>query len=811
MDKKISIIVQAIVAAARRDLRSVSDELETLSKRSQEAATASKPFTTGIEDLDARAAELQRRFGSLRQEAHGLAEEMEQAGPPIDVMGTAVSAATDAVILLGGAFALLKLGQKVFEIAETAAAAERLAEGFDTLATRSQVDSQLLLSSLKEASRGTISEYDLMREANQAWYLGIAKNVGQYADLMKIAEVKSKDLGMSTLQYWQRLTTALESGYPVGMRQLGIVIDNERAYREYAATLGVAADELTDQEQIQARVNAVLADGEPTLRRWEAAEVDAATVTEQFRAATADLTLEIEKKLLPVLIPAVEAITKGLRGIEAGIEGQNAEIARLIEQTGSAAEAEKEFAKNITIASQGMIDGAEAARLAHTAMLDYRLDLIGIDKGIQEDIRAMRMGAQAAADWTGEQDRLGDSLDKAKDIYDKYARDVEEANYRFGRSVADANFRAAQAAEDAAFRRYEIERDAGQRIDDAFRKAEQSKADYIERFQRWHRSELVQHLNELSRLQQDHFDELADMEWDYQEDRRDLLKGAPWYIRYALQREFAERKRIAATGDTQALRDYDRALRERIRAIDPIYAQELDELQEQYDHKRAVEEREAEQARDRTTEDWELRLREQRENLDEQVRQLERNLQEQTRVAERELRDQLEAWRFHDQQRRENEGRAMDNLIADHNRKLRTLYDDTNRRLADLDIIWKHWGWSHGIDYITNLQHALSTYSPPMSPMPAGGWPTLPATPPAFPAHLQAGMWEVPRNMLAMIDKGEMVVPSGPAQRMREGGGAITIEIGQLVLSGAGGPSQARRYARELAGELGPMIQQQSR
>lgn len=815
MDKKISIIVQAIVAAARRNLQGLNKDLNDLGQGSIKLGQQLRAQGASVEDAGAALGQLGYSADEVKETLRAAGYETDELASSFDVMGTAASAARDAVIFLAAGFAALKLGEKVFDMLETAAAAERVAEGFDTLAARSQVDSEILLSALKEASRGTISEYDLMLQANKAWYLGVAKNVREYADLMKIAEVKSKDLGMSTVQYWERLTSAIASGYPITLRQLGVVIDNERAYEDYAASIGVAADELTDQEQVQARVNAVLAEGESTLRRWETAERDAMTVTQDFRAAVADLTLEIEKKLLPVLIPALDWITKGLRGVEAGMEGQRAEIGRLVEQTGSAAEAEKAFADNIVIASQGLIDQTEAARLASVAILDYKMDLIGIDKGIQYDIRAMEMAEQAQKDWSGtmergarDAERLADAIEKAGDIHAKYARDVEEANYRFGRSVADATFRATQAAEDAAFRRYEIERDSSQRIDDLYRRAEQDRGDYVRQFHMRRRFDLADHLNELKRLQEDHYDELADMEWDYQEDRQDLLKRSPWWIRQALQAEFTERERIAATGDAKALRDYDRALREKIRAIDPIYAKELDELQKQYDHKAEIEDREADQARDRTTEDWELSLREQKANLEEQLRQLERNLQEQTRIAERELRDQLEAWDFHARQRRENEARAMENLIADHAHKLDILYQNTNRQLAELDPVYKRWGQQHGESYIDALQTHLNV--PVSVPTPGGIDEWTPSGGPPW-AEWQRGAWEIPRDMWGRVHKGEMVVPTGPAEALREGLGGVTVIIENLHLGGGGSLMDARLFGDELGEYLGRRIQQQGR
>lgn len=770
-DKKISIIVQAVTDAARRNLQGLNKDLNDLGDTSGTIAQRLKAQGETAEDVALTLKEFGFTADEVKQHLRGAGYEVDSMASSLDLVGTAATIAKGAIIAIGAAFAVAKLGQKAIEIADTAAATVALREGFQRLAAQSQVDSQLLLDALKEASRGTVSEYDLMKEANEAWYLGIARNTKQYVDLMKIAEGKSKDLGISTLEYWQRLNIAIASGYPVGLRNLGIVIDNEVAYRDWANIIGVAADELTDQEEIQARVNAVIADGTPALERWEEAERDATTVTQEFHAAAADLRAEIGERLLPILIPGIESMIAVMEGSEPALQRhatavedtaksydelyrRMSKVAEMQEYGGRwAREGTKDF-QELGITTEGMVLANEALKKSYA----------DIDMKMQDARRTTLEVGEAQQIATRTSEELTDAIDKASDIYDKYVRDVEEANYRFGRSVADANFRAAQAAENAAFRRYEIERNASQRYEDDVRK----------------------HSRTIQRQWQDLHDALSDIEYDYQQDRKDLLKRSPWWIRQALQKEFAERKRVAASGDSAALEAFDKALRERIRAIDPVYAQELDELEEQFDRKEVVEKREAGQARSRTEQDF----------------------REQNRITRRELGDQLEAWRFHAAQRRENERRAMDNLIADNAHRLQALYDNTNRRLAELDAIWKHWGLAHGANYIEKLQHVLSSYTPSL---PAPGYEQYvgPYPFPTEPFAFQQGAWEIPRRMMGILDKGEMVVPAAPAERMREGG--MTIEIGQLVVPGSFTPQQGRQFANDVVDALGPRIRKKSR
>lgn len=803
----IEIILKAITGQASKELKGFGADLADLRTTSVKLATAE----AGRTDAHINVAKAMREQGVTAADATAHLEKMGLVGQDLtdvlrhagfeikevaettgsaavsfDTMGTAATIAKGAIIAVGAAFAVAKLAERAIEIADTAAATVALREGFSTLAARSQVDSQLLLRSLKEASKGTVSEYDLMKEANEAWYLGISQNTEQYTDLIKMAEVKSKDLGISTLEYWQRLNTAIASGYPIGLQNLGIVIDNERAYQDWGATIGVAADELTRQEQIQARVNAIIADGEMTLRRWETAEKDATTVTQEFHAATADLRAEYEERLLPVLIPGIEAITTALKASRDPMARQREVIAQLIEETGSLAEAEAQLAKNLYVGSQGFLTQELAAEQARIAMLDYKIALIGIDAGIQEDIRAMRMADQATIDWDDSLGELAETTDeaasaakRAEDIWHSYTTNVSEENWRFTRRMEDLGFRQGQSAEDAAFRVYEIERNAAQ-----------GRGDLWDRFWLDERFETIRQHDKLRWMRQDYLDDLSDMEWDHLQEKRDILDKSPWWIRQALQKEFKERERIAKTGDKDALRQFDEALKERIRIVDPIYAKELDRLEEQYQHEQEIEERETGQAKQRRQTDWRRRDREQEARLRLQLGQLERG-----------LGNQLEAWRHHDQQRRENERWAMDRLITENAHQLDRMHSDTEWRLSRLPELYREYGYQSWRAFVRGQAQAQQEQFAQM----VGPYP-FPTAPFAF----QQGAWEIPRRMMGILDRGEMVIPAGPAERMREGGG-MTIEIGQIVVPSSFTPQQGRQFGRAVVEAMGPELRKQHR
>ena len=846
MDKKISIIIQAIVAAARRDIQSVGDELETLSKKSQEAAAAAKPLGTGIEDLDARAADLQQTTKALGDELAEFGDELDGVGQGFGVLGSMATGVVTAIAAVGAAFAAAKFAQKAVEIADTAAATVALREGFGRLTAESKVNSEALLESLKEASRGTISEYDLMLQANKAWYLGVSQNVQQYVDLMKIAEVKSKDLGMSTLQYWERLNTAIAGGYEIGMRQLGIVIDNKEAYEDYAASIGIAADELTEQQQIQARVNAIIADGEAALRQWEAGGEDATTVTQEFHAAAADLRAEFAERLLPILIPGIKSLTAAIEGTIDPLQRQRDAV---IETARSYDELYLRMSKVAELQQAG-------GRWIHEGTKDWEEQAVtteGVAMAWDALSRAQLENKQAMRDARAEAFKVGDaqtvvanktlaSAEKtsvAKDAWMDYLNSVAAENERFASRVAAAQFRAAQAAEQAAFQLAQMEARYQQQRAQAIASAGASIA-----------SAVAGADDRISQIRRDLLDDLRDMEWeynqaalqdqmDYQRQRTELVKKAPWWIRHALTAEYDERERIRKSGDAEELAEFDKALRERMRAIDPIYAEELDALQEQYDEQRQMAAEEYRHEREVARREANQAVQDAQDAVANQVAATQAGLSQQLAAMEANYKLQREAWEFQNKQRLEAEKFAMDQLNTEHqqrldelfnrweeyrgkatksqdeagkkiikmsNKNLRVLKGEVHVRLKEISPKFEEWGQKHWEEYRGAWKRAMQH-----KPLAAPG---EPGTPPAgVGPGLQHGAWRIPYNMYARLEAGEMVIPPQPAEAIRQGGGlgGISIVIENLHLGAGMSMMDARMFGNQFGEYLGQKIQEHGR
>ena len=171
------------------------------------------------------------------------------------------------------------------ELYRTGAAAERLHTGFQGLVGGSS-EAAAMLGKLREASRGTISDLDLITSANRAMMLQVTDDADTMSRLLEVAIARGRSLGVSSQQAFSDIVTGIGRMSPMILDNLGILTGGQQGMEAYAESIGKTADELTDFEKRQYLVNKVLEDQTPLTN-------DAAEGLERLAAAQANLREEI--------------------------------------------------------------------------------------------------------------------------------------------------------------------------------------------------------------------------------------------------------------------------------------------------------------------------------------------------------------------------------------------------------------------------------------------------------------------------------------------------------------------------------------
>jgi hypothetical protein len=182
---------------------------------------------------------------------------------------------------------------------------------FKNLATQNKQSANEILNALKKASKGTISEYDLMLAANRSMVLGVARNTKDFTALMEVARDRAKTMGITTTQAFNDIVVGIGRGSRLILDNLGIIVNLEQANEKYAKTLGKTAEELTATERQQALLNEVLKQGQTTLDKTSQETMTTSESFQALKASVGDTLAQIGS----VLLPTFKKVIDGLRNI----------------------------------------------------------------------------------------------------------------------------------------------------------------------------------------------------------------------------------------------------------------------------------------------------------------------------------------------------------------------------------------------------------------------------------------------------------------------------------------------------------------
>uniref|UniRef100_A0A831XDN0 Uncharacterized protein n=1 Tax=Geobacter metallireducens TaxID=28232 RepID=A0A831XDN0_GEOME len=201
-----------------------------------------------------------------------------------------------AAAAIGAAWVAISQG---WDLAMQAAEGMQQRQSFANLAASHGFAADQIVESLQRVSGETIATKELIEKAGTAMLLGIPAD--KLSRLMEIARASSRVTGQSVSKSFDDIALAVGRGSKMILDNLGIIVQEERAYKEYAATLGKSADQLTDAEKKQAFMNATLAAGDEIIKRVGVTAETAAEKMQRFEARVKNLRETVGRGLLAAL------------------------------------------------------------------------------------------------------------------------------------------------------------------------------------------------------------------------------------------------------------------------------------------------------------------------------------------------------------------------------------------------------------------------------------------------------------------------------------------------------------------------------
>ena len=126
---------------------------------------------------------------------------------------------------------------------------EPIRQAFDNLTRTIGSSADAMLNKLRPATRGLLTDFDLMKQSNNAVILGVARTDDQFAKLTENAIRLGRAVGLDARTAIESLVTGIGRQSRMMLDNLGIIVKAEDAYERYAKSLGKTTDKLTEQER----------------------------------------------------------------------------------------------------------------------------------------------------------------------------------------------------------------------------------------------------------------------------------------------------------------------------------------------------------------------------------------------------------------------------------------------------------------------------------------------------------------------------------------------------------------------------------
>lgn len=250
-----------------------------------------------------------------------------------------------------------QLGEELNETARRGAVFQQLSSVLDSYTASVGTNSRAMIDAAKAAAAGTISEYELILNANRALQFEVAKTPEAYAKLIELSTALGRAQGINDTQALEFLTTGIARESRLILDNLGLIIDLDDATGKYAATLGKTANELTTAERKQAILEEAFRQGSTAIEANRAASESAATQFERFDANVQNLKDSLGQLVAIGFSGSIGAIAKAVSLLNeelknrGTVQGERTDIERL-----TAARDQLASGQAISIAGFGQIN-----------------------------------------------------------------------------------------------------------------------------------------------------------------------------------------------------------------------------------------------------------------------------------------------------------------------------------------------------------------------------------------------------------------------------------------------------------------------
>lgn len=212
-------------------------------------------------------------------------------------------------------FAAFRVGGIIKDMIELSGEIAGVSQGFENLVKSQGESADLMLTRVSDALDGTVDKLTLMRAINNALLLGLPAQTSKMAELADMAQRLGRAVGRGPVDAFNDLTIGIGRQSRMILDNLGIIVDAEKANKDYASSLGKTVAALTDAERKTAFYNATIEGARKKVAALGEEHLTAKDKLAQVAAQWADMKVKIAETLQESgVFNVILETTKGLIG-----------------------------------------------------------------------------------------------------------------------------------------------------------------------------------------------------------------------------------------------------------------------------------------------------------------------------------------------------------------------------------------------------------------------------------------------------------------------------------------------------------------
>lgn len=211
-------------------------------------------------------------------------------------------------VVAAGIFAVKEALDQVFEAENIKAAGAQ----FELLARNAGVAGAALREGLVNAADGLVDDTDLIMAANRS-LVSMGAAAKDLPQVMELARKATNVFGGEVSQNFEAMATAIANGQTKALKNMGIVVDSEKVYKDFAKSIGVTADRLTEAGKQQALMNAVLEQGKSSFAGVDANIKQNTNTWQQLKVTIGQIGEVITLAFEKLAGPTIQKVLSGLK------------------------------------------------------------------------------------------------------------------------------------------------------------------------------------------------------------------------------------------------------------------------------------------------------------------------------------------------------------------------------------------------------------------------------------------------------------------------------------------------------------------